>query len=502
MNAKRNMIYGILNKIIILFLPFVVRTVMIKVLGAEYLGLNSLFSSILQVLNLAELGFSSAIVYSMYKPIAENDVDTICALLNLYKKIYRIIGIIILIAGLLILPFLEYLINGNVPSDVNIYIIFILYLVNTVVSYLLFGYKSSLPNAFQRVDIINNVYSISQILSSLAQIILLILIKNYYIYIIILPITSIVNNVMVSIIVDKKYPEYCCRGEVSQTIKKDIKVKVAGLMINKICQTTRNALDSICASMFLGLVATAMYNNYFYIITALNSFFSIISSSIIAGIGNSIVVDTTEKNYNDMKKINFIYMWISGWSAITLLILYQPFMELWVGKELMLPFSAVFLFTLYYYILKMGDIRAVYSDAAGLWWENRYRAIIESVANVVLNVLLARIWGVQGIIAATIISLFVINFGFGSQIVFNHYFKNGKIWRYYGDHFKYLAVTMLIGAITYEICSKITGNLIQILILKGLLCIIIPNILYILIYCRTKDFNDSMSWLITRIKKN
>lgn len=146
-NARRNILFGILNKVITMFLPFVVRSVIIYALSAEYLGLNSLFSSILQVLNLTELGFSSAMVYSMYKPIAENDDETICALLNFYRKIYFIIGCIVLSLGLLLLPFLDKLINGDVPDNINIYILYLCYLVNTVLSYMMFAYRSSLLNA-------------------------------------------------------------------------------------------------------------------------------------------------------------------------------------------------------------------------------------------------------------------------------------------------------------------------------------------------------------------
>ena len=181
-NARRNILFGILNKVITMFLPFVVRSVIIYALSAEYLGLNSLFSSILQVLNLTELGFSSAIVYSMYKPIAENDDETICALLNFYRKIYFIIGCVVLSLGLLLLPFLDKLINGDVPDNINIYILYLCYLVNTVLSYMMFAYRSSLLNAHQRTDIISNINTITLGSMYFLQIIVLIATKNYYTY--------------------------------------------------------------------------------------------------------------------------------------------------------------------------------------------------------------------------------------------------------------------------------------------------------------------------------
>ena len=159
-NAKKGIITGVVNKVITLLIPFIVRTIFIKVIGIEYAGLNGLFTSLLQVLNLAELGFASAVVYSMYKPIADRDDETICALLNFYRRVYKVVGYVVLGAGLLVLPFIKYFINGNPPEDINLYVVYLVLLFNTSISYLLYGYKTSLLNAYQRTDVINNISSI------------------------------------------------------------------------------------------------------------------------------------------------------------------------------------------------------------------------------------------------------------------------------------------------------------------------------------------------------
>ncbi len=502
-NTIRNLIWGVINKIIVIIIPFFMRTLIIKVLGSEYLGLNSLFTSILQILNLTELGFSSAIVYSMYKPIAENDTQTMCALLNLYKKVYRYIGIIILIVGLAIMPFLHKFINGSTPSDINIYILYFIYLFNTVLSYLLFAYKTSILNAFQRNDIISRINMILQIIQAIIQFVLLIVFKNYYLYVIIQPIITIANNIICANEVKKKYPKYVPKGNVSLEIKADLKKRVAGLFVYKICGTTRNALDSIFISSFLGLTTVAIYNNYYLIMNAIISIMSIITVSMLSGIGNSIVINSVDKNYNDMKKFNFMYMWIAGWCTICLLCLYQPFMKLWMGQDYMLPMSCVITMCLYFYALKMGDIRAAYSDAAGLWWETRYRAIAESIANCALNYLLGKYFGLIGIILATLISLLIINFGYGSSIVFKYYFKGKKISEYFKSNLKYFIVTLIIGSITFLMCNALNLNNIIEFIVKGIICLIIPNILYMLIYKNDNLYNESKQFavgLIERIK--
>ena len=499
-NATRNMMASLVNKLVRTIFPFIVRAVIIQVLGAEFLGLSSLFTAILQVLNLAELGFSSAVVYNMYKPIAEKDTETICALMNLYKKVYRVVGVIILVFGLAVMPFLPDLIKGNVPESINIYILYSIYLFNTVSTYFLFAYKSALVDAHQRNDIISNMYTITSILQYVIQIIVLFITKSFYLYVIVQCITSILNNVLVAIIAKKKYPEYICAGEATKELKKDIRKKVTGLVIQRVCVTTRNSLDSVFISAMIGLTAVAMYANYYTIMAAIVSVMGIITNSITAGVGNSVATESMDKNHKDLNKFNFIYMWLAGWLTVSLACLYQPLMELWMGSEYMFPYEIVILFCIYFYVLKMGDIRSVYVAACGLWYENRFRAILEAVANVVLNLVLGYFFGVAGIIAGTLISLFLINFGYGSTIIFKYYFKGKKVSEYFGRHLVMAAITVLVCFVTYKACEFVNFDGVAGVIVKGIICLILPNLLYLLVYARTHTFKDA-SKLVKKIIK-
>ena len=491
-NATRNISYGFINKMIALFFPFLMKTVIIRTMGSQYLGLNGLFTSILQVLNLAELGFSSAVVFSMYKPITENNKSEICALLNLYKKIYRVIGVVILLVGITLLPFLTNLISGSYPNEVNIYFLYIIYLLNTALTYFLFAYKTALLVAHQRSDVVSNIQSIVSIFQYIVQIMVLVIFKNYYLYLFIMVMSTIINNLMCSLRVDKMYPDYKCSGDITETAKKDIRKRVSGLMVQKVCATTRNSLDCVFISAFLGLDAVAIYSNYYSLIAALIGIMSIVTTAMLAGVGNSIVIENKEKNYKDMNKFNYIYMWLSGWLTICLVCLYQPFMKIWMGQEYMYPFSVVVLLCIYFYSLKMGDIRAAYSDAKGLWWENRYRAIAESIMNILLNFVLGKLLGIHGIILGTLISLLVINFGYGSQILFKYYFDEHTVREYFGKHFVYAIVTSCIAVVTYFVVMFIKLDNVVGLGIKAIICVVVPNIIYFLIYRKTKIFSESV----------
>lgn len=500
-NTTRNIKSGLVNKIVVLFLPFLTRTIMIHILSTEYVGLNSLFTSLLQVLNVAELGFSTAITFSLYKPVAEKDTTTIRAIMALYKKVYRIIGAIILTIGLAIIPFIHLFINGEIPSDINIYTLYLLYLANTVLTYFLFAYRSVLLEVHQRNDIISKVNTALYIIQFFLQAGALIIFRNYYLYVIIMPIITVLNNIICALFSKKMYPDYYCEGVLPKEDQKGIKKRVYGLMIQRICHTTRNSLDNIFISSFLGLNMVALYNNYYLIFSAIIGLLSVITNSMNASAGNSIAVETQEKNYSDMRKTNFIYMWISGFCAISMLCLYQPFMKAWLGESFLLPISAVILLVMYFYMLKVGDIITVYNQGAGLWWEGKYRAFAESLLNIILNAFLGSIWGINGIILATFLSLFIVNFFYGSAIVFKNYFTKYKVTSYYKMHTLYAIVTIAIGSVTYLATALINVNKYVDLIIIGFICLLLPNLLYYLIYRNYHMFKESKGMVRKIIKR-
>lgn len=497
-NTLRNIIFGFGYRLLNIILPFISRTAILYILGEQYLGLSSLFTSILSFLSLADLGVGGAMVYSMYKPIAENDTKTIRALLNLYLKFYRIIGTVILVLGLCLIPFLKVLVHEELPGDVNIYVLYILYLINTCLSYWLFAYKSALLQAYQRNDVESKIAMVITPLSYIFMLGALFLTHNYYAYVIWLPIFTIVTNLVRMIYVNKYFPELRPQGHISQELRASIVKKVTALLGTKLNTVVLNAADNIVMAAYFGLTTIGIYGNYYYIMSSIIGFLGICYSAMTAGLGNSIALESVDKNYNDFMKFSFINSWLVGWCTICLVCLYQPFMYLWAGKDLMFPFYIVLEFGLYFYVYQIRKIPVTYKDAAGIWWEDRFRPYVSMIVNLVLNIVLAQIIGVSGIILSTVISL-LISIPWENYTVFKYIFHRSS--REYYKKMAYYALTILLaGIVTFVLCSP-WGNGFPALLIRACICLIVPNLLIILGTFKGKEFQDSKVFLINILKR-
>lgn len=488
-NAKRNIVFGAINKVILLICPFVERTFVQYILGAEYLGLGSLFNSILSVLSLTEMGFTSAVIYNMYKPTAEGNTEKVNALLFFYKRVYRIVGSLIFGIGICFIPFLPKLIHGSYPEDINLTGLYLIFLSNSVISYFLYIYMTSVLVANQRDDIQSFVNSFVRLLLMGTQVLMLVLFKNYYAYIILMPLFTIVNNLWIAWRVKKCFPQYNAFGILPEEEIKAIKKLVSGTFVQRICAVTRNSLDSICISAFLGLTLTAIYNNYYLILNGVSVFVGVIHSAFSGGVGNHVVTKSVDENFEELSNLSFVYLWISGWCAICLCSLYQPFMELWMGKDMMLPYSAVILLSVYFYFLKLCDIPAVYSAANGLWWEHRKRAIIETAINLILNIGLGKLCGVYGIIIATLISVFFCNYIWGTIITFKNYFLTSRYSVFLKENIIQTFVVFISCLFVILIGDHFTfSSPVCTLIFRMIICIFVPNTLMIVFYYKSSQF--------------
>jgi O-antigen/teichoic acid export membrane protein len=499
-NATRNIIFGVILRAYQIIVPFLMRTAMIYLMGVQYLGLNSLFTSVLQVLNLAELGVGSAMIYSMYRPIAEDDNTTICALMKLYRTYYRLIGLIIAVVGCILTPFIPKLISGDIPQGINIYILYLLNLGATVLSYWLFAYKNSILQAHQRTDIVSKVTLITNTIQYVLQLFVLWIFKNYYLYVIVMLVTQALTNIVTAIMADKIYPQFKPKGELHKEEIHQINQKIRDLFTAKLGGVVVGSADTIVISAFLGLTTLAVYQNYYFIMNSICGFITVIFSAITAGIGNSLVTESSEKNYNDFKKFTFIICFILCICCCCFVGLYQPFMKLWVGKKFMLSFSFVILFCILFYCLELAMVWATVKDAAGLWHSDRFRPLIGACANLIMNIVLVQVIGLYGIILSTVFSYIFISMPWLIHNLFK-FLYNESLKVYLKDLSMYILVAILATTITTIICRKITFVGIFELVFKGIISIIIPVSIEILCYRKKEEFKESIKLVKKMLKK-
>lgn len=498
-NASRNIIFGILLKLYQILLPFAIRTIIMYTIGVEYLGLNSLFISVLQVLNLAELGVGSAMVFSMYKPIAEDDSVTICALMALYRLYYRIIGGVILVGGLILTPFIPKLISGSVPPDMNVYILYLLNLLATVLTYWLFAYKNSILQAHQRTDIASKVTIITDTVKYLFQIGALCFLHNYYAFVIVLLISQILNNILTAIVSNRIFPEFKPKGKLPKEEIKKINGKIKDLFTSHLGYTIVSSADTIVISAFLGLKVLAQYQNYYYIMSSIIGFMSIIYASITAGVGNSMLTKTKEQNYEEFKTFTLLVCFVSGICCACFMTLYQPFMTIWMGKSMLLSQSIVILLCIYFWFYELVMMISVYKDAGGIWHEDRFRPLISGVANLFINLLLVKVIGLYGIIISTIASVIFISLPWivknVNALIFN---------RNPGEYFKIIIINSLkvvfSTTIVYLIVSFINIGHLYGLILKGFTTVFFMLFLLMMLFRHDKQYNNAKELLFRLLK--
>lgn len=495
-NASKGIISGFAYKIIGVFFPFITRTVIIKVLGAEYLGLSSLFTSILSALNLVELGLGSSMVFSMYRPIAERDYVQLGALYKFYKVCYRIIGIVVLVLGCIVSQFLPSIISGDVPSDINLYLLFWIYLANTVLSYWLFAYKSSLLQAYQRTDIENKMGIVINILFYGSQIIVLFIFRDYYIYAIMFPLFTIITNVIRSVVVDRMFKDIKPAGRISAQTLKSITRNMSALIGHQILYTVINSVDNIVISAYLGLTILAVYNNYYYILNALNAIIVVIFQAVQAGIGNSIITESEGKNRADFKKFSLMIFMIVSWAAICLYCLCSDFILIWVGEELSLGFSTVILLAICFFVTQFRKIVTTYKNAAGLWRKDAIKPYIVIIVDLLIDVYCIPRIGVNGALIGTIVSMALISIPWETTVLFRTLF-NDKPFRYFG-YVLIQSMFTLAGCILVNILLKgIIPTTFLGFFAKAVLCAIIAGC-YVMI---ANIYNKDMKWIFYRIYK-
>lgn len=500
-NIVRNIKFGFIAKILLLTIQFIMKTVMIRILGILYLGLNSLFTSVLGILSLSELGIGSVLVFSMYRPVAEDDTKTICTLLNFYRKCYLIIGIIISIVGLFFLPFIKNFIQGDYPSDINLYVAYLLNLINTSIGYFLFSYRASIFEAYQRNDLTSKIDTITTLIQSLVQIVLLCLFRNYYLYLIIVPVFSLFRNILIWYISKSCFPslQKLSKEKLDSDIFENIKKQFKGVLFHKLGNAVFLYADNLVISTFLGLKILGIYNNYYYIITALIGFITIISTSLIPTVGNGIIVNDLETNKKEYKYVNLVYYWIATIGAACLYCLYQPFMVIWMGNDLLLDKKTVFQLAFLFFVLHENNANGVYRSALGIWWEDRFRPIISALVNLGLNLFLIKRIGIDGVVISSVVSNILVDFPYCTYVLYKNYFKENCVNYILLQYFRLILMIPIVLVTDYA-CSYVELQGLVGLFITFIICFLISNFLFAIINIRNQYFRQFVLYFVGKIK--
>lgn len=488
-NSELNMVFGIASQILYVGLSFISRTIFINTLGANYLGLNGLFTNILSVLSLADLGIGSAIMFSLYKPIAQNDNKKIKALMNLYKKAYMVIGIAILLVGLAIMPFLKYIVKFNKGININYAVIYILFLLNTVISYLFFAYRSVIIEGNQKSYMLSKINCYAIIITTITQIISLITIKNYYAYLIIPILFGIIKNLIISAKAGKMYPiiNESNNEKLSVREKRDIFKNIYALSLIKISNVVYSSTDNIVISAFLGTFYVGIYSNYLLITTAVTGFINIIFSSFRASLGNLNAVETNEYKFMIFKRILLLNFWIYGFCSICLYQLLNPFIQLWIGKKYLFNGTTVAVIALMFLVAGLNQTISIFEDACGLFWLTRHRAPVTAIVNLFSSIILIKIIGITGVFWGTIISFLTTIYIIDPKVVYNNVFKKQQK-HYYIWLLKSFAIIIVTAIIVQQSCGLIKYLSIKTFILQAALCTVIPNAIFYILFRNTPEF--------------
>lgn len=498
-NSIKNMKYNIFSQILNLLIQFVSRTFFIKILGNEYLGINGLFSNILTILSLADMGIGTVLIYSMYKPLAENNEEKMKALMNIYKKIYNIIALTVLIIGLCITPFLQVFIK-DMPNIQHIRFIFILYLLNTVVSYLCV-YKISIINADQKNYIVTTRQQIFNLIANFIMIMVLVTTHNFILYLIVQMLFSIISNIYLSSLAEKMYPfikdtkGYKLTKEEKRQIKKD----TFAMMLHKIGGVVVGGTDNLIMSAMIGLEAVGIYSNYLLIINAIKKFTTQYFNSMSASIGNLNAMKDKEYSYDIFKKVFFGNFWIFTFCSICLFCLLNPFIEIWVGIDYTFHISIVAAIVISFYIEGMRQTVLIFREAMGIFTKDQLKPVIEAIVNLIVSVMLTLKFGIIGIILGTIISMLFVCVWIEARILFKYGFSKNVI-EFFKIYAKYLVIGVVGLILTYGANLLIKENTITTLILRFTVSIIVSNLVILISTFKTEEFKYLYNIIFSKIK--
>lgn len=507
-NSIINVIVSLGSQLLLTALQFVYRTVFVQTLGTPYLGINGLFTNILMMLSLTELGLDTAITYKLYKPLAEKDTRRLQILMKFYRFAYLVIGISILFIGLCLIPFLPTLIkdyNTLGPLGIDPILIYLLNLIQTVTSYLFFASKSAILKADQKIYISTIIEFWATVILNIVQIVTLILYRNFVLNTTLGLGTTVIANVFIAFIAIKKYPEVFKRTEerLSKEEIKDIFKDLGALFVYRVNNVVIKATDNIVLSAFIGISTVGLYSNYLLFYTTINSIGDRILTSVKASVGNFFAIESTEKKYSMFQIMNYITFILYGTAAVGVAVCADALIEVWIGIDYVIttPFSILIGIEILFHGIKgnLGQIRNV----SGIFRQMWYRPVIGIVINIGVSIALVNVCGIYGVIIGTICSDVLANFMIDPSIIYRYCFNNVKpVSHYYIDYFKYISLLICIGIGDLSLCNLIVPNNTWLsVIIRILICAISTPTVFAIVFRKRHENQYIMTKVYNIIRK-
>lgn len=499
-NSIINSSVAITTQVLTILMDFVIKTIFIQILGKEYLGLNGLFTNIITLLSLADLGIGMSVPYSLYKPLAENDQTKIKKLMNFYRKIYNTIGTIVLIVGLSITPFLPFFIK-EMPDIPHISLIYILFATHSALSYF-FVYKRFLIESDQKGYIVSKITFVSSLLLNIARLTVLVTTKNYVLFLLQSIIFVLIQNFWISHKANKLYPYIKEKTDekLEKEEVKEITKNVSALFIYKIGLVVNNGTDNIIISKFIGIIAVGIYSNYLLIINSLNNIILQIFSALTSSIGNLVATNKNKRNEEIFNNLSLFTFWIFSVGSICLATLINPFINLWIGEEYLLEFWPVILIAINFYIGGMQETVTSFRTAYGLFWAAKLRPIIMVILNLVTSIILVKPLGISGVLLGTLLSKVLTVVWLDPYILYKDGFKMSAK-KYYAKYIGFLLLFLVLGASSIYLYSFIDISNFLIWFIAALITVIIYSLIFLLLFHKTNEFKYLYEQIMSIINK-
>lgn len=491
----KNVTTGLVGQVLTLVLSFIVRTVFIQQLGVTYLGVSGLFGNILSILSFAELGFGQAIVFSLYKPIANNNVEKIKSLMYIFRTVYIWMFAVVMVLGLSLTPFLDFFVD-DINAVPNLRLIYVMYVISSAATYL-FAYKNTYLIATQNSYVSTIIGYFFSIGLAVFQILVLVFTQNFIIYLGLQVTSGILQNVVVAWRTNCKYPFLKEKNIKPLSIeeKSQIKKNVKALAIYKIGTLSLNSTDNIIMSKFVGLLSVGLYSNYYLLQYTVNGLLSTVFGNLTASIGNYNATESDENKYKMFKVLNLMSYWAYSVCSVCLFICMSPFIKCWIGESYLMGYDVCFIIAFNMYIAGMLFASFNYRQTMGLFTQGKARPIISAIENIIVSIFLVKYLGVAGVLWGTAITRLTTNGWYDPYIVFKKGLKLSP-WIYFKDYLIKFIVLILGGGGVFYLCNMIPYIGFPSVLIQAFISFIGINIILIVSFYRTEEF----AYLLTIIK--